>query len=139
VAGIVGELLTDLFLLAEPRLEAVATELRANAALFGEGLQLVNVLKDRRHDLADGRSFVPSSVEPSALFALARHDLVHASHYVEALVRSGASRGTVAFTTLPLRLAGETLDRIEADGPGAKLSRARVAEIYAELTANMDR
>ena len=139
VAGIVGELLTDLFLLAEPGLEPVATELRANAALFGEGLQLVNVLKDRRDDLADGRSFVPSTVEPSALFALARQDLVHASHYVEALVRSGASHGTVAFSALPLRLACETLDRIEADGPGAKLSRARVAEIYAELTAKMDR
>ena len=135
VAGIVGELLTDLFLLAEPKLETVASELRANAALFGEGLQLVNVLKDRRDDLADGRSFVPSSVDPAELFALARRDLVHAAHYVEALVRSGASLGTVAFTTLPLRLASETLDRIEADGPGAKLSRERVGQIYAELSA----
>jgi farnesyl-diphosphate farnesyltransferase len=39
VAGIVGEMLTELFLLERPQLEPVADELRRDAASFGEGLR----------------------------------------------------------------------------------------------------
>ena len=46
VAGIVGEMLTELYLLDRAELAAAAEELRNRAASFGEGLQLVNILKD---------------------------------------------------------------------------------------------
>ncbi|MCB1037597.1 MAG: squalene/phytoene synthase family protein, partial [Acidobacteria bacterium] len=62
VAGIVGELLTELFLLAQPTLEASAGRLRGLAAAFGEALQLVNILKDAAVDSAETRSFLPPSV-----------------------------------------------------------------------------
>ena len=44
VAGIVGEMLTDLFLLDRPHLESTSGYLRERAAQFGEGLQLVNII-----------------------------------------------------------------------------------------------
>jgi farnesyl-diphosphate farnesyltransferase len=133
VAGIVGELLTDAFVLAAPTLASVDGELRLHDARFGEGLQLVNVLKDRRDDAEHGRAFVPPEVPESTLFSLAREDLGHAERYVRALARGGATRGMLAFTRLPLALARETLDLVERHGPGTKVSRERVGRLLAEL------
>src|SRR5258708_4526592 len=53
VAGIVGEMLTELFLLSSPKLASSASMLRQRSALFGEGLQLVNILKDVDQDAAE--------------------------------------------------------------------------------------
>ena len=46
VAGVVGEMLTELFCEHSPRLAAVGGELRARAVSFGQGLQMTNILKD---------------------------------------------------------------------------------------------
>lgn len=128
VAGIVGELLTELFLVDAPSLEGERGELEGAQIAFGEGLQLVNILKDVADDARDGRRYVPAGAREQ-LLALARADLRAAERYVAALARGGAPRGFLAFTTFPLLLARETLDRIEVDGPGAKIGRARVAAI----------
>ena len=125
VAGIVGELLTHLF---EPKRKA---ELLALAPAFGEGLQLVNVLKDSATDDAEGRHLLPLSVPIADLFALARRDLDQADRYVELL--EGEHPGIIAFCTLPVRLARATLDRVETDGPGAKLTREEVAAIVGDV------
>src|SRR4051794_34834768 len=50
VAGIVGEMLCDLVVRDEPKLAAVRDKLEADAGAFGEGLQLVNILKDADAD-----------------------------------------------------------------------------------------
>jgi farnesyl-diphosphate farnesyltransferase len=133
VAGLVGEMLTELFLLGAPRLAAVSDELRPRAALFGEGLQLVNVLKDSRDDAREGRRYLPDSVPVDQVFALARRDLASAAEYVLALQRAGGPRGYVEFTALPVRLAEATLDVLERRGPGAKLGRAQVFAIRSAL------
>jgi farnesyl-diphosphate farnesyltransferase len=138
VAGIVGELLTELFVLAEPRLNACQGDLSQRAAEFGEALQLVNILKDSTADAAEGRRFLPAGVERREVFGLARRDLVRAAEYVVRLQEAGSERGIVVFTALPLLLARETLDRVEAAGAGAKLSRDRVAEIAAGLAGRLD-
>src|SRR5262245_703655 len=75
VAGIVGEMLTDLFLQKRPGLASIASDLRSRAASFGEALQLVNILKDSGEDTAEGRNFLPPSVPRAEVFALARRDL----------------------------------------------------------------
>jgi len=62
VAGIVGEMLTELFLLGRPELTEVAPFLRERAAKFGEALQLVNILKDASADASEGRSYLPPGV-----------------------------------------------------------------------------
>lgn len=133
VAGIVGEMLTELFLLARPQLAASAPYLRQRSASFGEALQLVNILKDAAGDETVGRRFLPAGVAKAEVFAQARRDLTEASAYVRALQSAGAPRGLVAFTALPVRMAVASLERVEEQGPGAKLSRPEVAAIAAEL------
>ncbi len=127
VAGIVGELLTELFVLAAPGLSEVEAELQARAATFGEGLQLVNIVKDAAGDAEEGRQFLPTGVALSDVFALARADLEIAQEYVELMRRDGTPSGHLAFTALPVRLAWATLGQVEKRGAGAKVSRLAVA------------
>ncbi len=135
VAGIVGEMLTELFLLAFDPLTPRAGELRSRAAAFGEGLQLVNVLKDSAADRDEGRVFVSSSTSRAEVFALARRDLEDAAEYCRILQSAGAPRGATAFTASPVALARAALDRIERDGPGAKLTRPEVLMLHAKVQA----
>ncbi len=141
VAGIVGELLTDLFVHDAPALATPAVEapLRARARAFGEGLQLVNILKDQSDDAREGRVFVPPSVSKSRALTLAREDLTLAGEYVELLQREGAPRGVVAFCAFPVLLARATLDEVERRGAGAKASRGLVGQLLAGMNAALDR
>jgi farnesyl-diphosphate farnesyltransferase len=138
VAGIVGEMLTELFLLDRAPLQPLAPALRERAATFGEALQLVNILKDAATDATEGRRYLPAGSDRLALFGLARDDLRVAGEYVRTLQDAGAPRGIVEFTALPVLLAWATLDRVEEDGPGAKVSRGDVVRIVGELTENLD-
>jgi len=138
VAGIVGEMLCDLFLLDSATLAPVAERLRARAAPFGEGLQLVNILKDAGGDAREGRCYLPAGVPREEVLALARADLDAAREYVRALHEVSAPRGLVAFTALPVLLAADSLDLVEREGPGAKVSRQRVAALVARLDASLD-
>ncbi|HEY1959212.1 MAG TPA: squalene--hopene cyclase [Polyangiaceae bacterium] len=63
VAGTVGGLLTDLFLLEVPGLDAATVaELQRLAVSFGLGLQLVNIVKDVAEDHERGVCFMPVSL-----------------------------------------------------------------------------
>lgn len=137
VAGIVGEMLTDLFLLNRPVLAAAAPALRERARAFGEGLQLVNILKDADSDAAEGRRYISPDLPRSRVFALARRDLEAASEYILALQSAGAPKGILRFTALPVALARATLERVETAGAGAKLTRLEVAEIVAKVEAKL--
>lgn len=133
VAGIVGEMLTDLFLLSVPALETIAVDLRRRAARFGEGLQLTNILKDSAWDHVEGRNFVPPAIEREEVFALARRDLEAAEEYCLVLQDAGAPSGLVAFTALTVGLALPTLEKVEAHGPGSRISRARVLFVHERI------
>jgi farnesyl-diphosphate farnesyltransferase len=61
-----------------------------------------------------------------------------AAAYVSCLERHRASRGILAFTALPLLLARATVDRVERDGPGSKVTREEVGSIVAGLTQALD-
>lgn len=139
VAGIVGELLTELFLLEHPVLAPVAAGLRGRSRTFGEGLQLVNILKDSASDATQGRLYLPEGLDRSEVLSLARRDLGEASAYVHTLQDAGAERGLVAFNALPIRLAYATLDRVETAGPGSKLTRTEVFSIMQRLHRALDR
>ncbi|MEQ8847944.1 squalene/phytoene synthase family protein [Botrimarina sp.] len=133
VAGIVGEMLTELFVLRlAPSAERDA--LAADAAPFGEGLQLVNILKDAPDDARHGRVYLPAGVDRQRVFDAARDDLVAAERYADNLAAAGADPGVVAFATLPRTLAEATLDVIES-GAGVKVSREVVAQKVAETLA----
>ena len=93
VAGIVGEMLTELYVLDWPQLQSVAVDLRGRAARFGEGLQLVNILKDAQGDAQEGRVYLPRGVPVQQIFELAGRDLERAGEFVELLRGAGAQRG----------------------------------------------
>jgi farnesyl-diphosphate farnesyltransferase len=139
VAGIVGEMLTELFVLSGGAgLARAAGELRARSVAFGEGLQLVNILKDAGSDAADGRVYLPRQVLLAEVFVLARGDLRLAAEYTELLRASGAHRGLVAFNALNARLALAALRTLRERGPGSKLTRLQVAGLAAEVAHALD-
>ena len=139
VAGIVGEMLTELFLLGRPQLAAVALSLRDRASFFGEALQLVNILKDSEGDAAEGRRYIAPTLPRADVFALARRDLDSAAEYILSLQSAGAPRGLLAFTALPVELAWATLEKVEKRGPGSKISRFEVMAIAQRLERALDR
>ncbi|MEO1497536.1 MAG: squalene/phytoene synthase family protein [Planctomycetota bacterium] len=132
VAGIVGEMLTDLFELrldASPSRDALAVD----AAAFGEGLQLVNILKDAPDDARDGRTYLPPGVSRAEVIQLAHDNLAAAERYADHLQAAGADEGVLAFVTLPRTLAEATLDGLEHGE--RKVTRGVVAEKLAEAEA----
>ena len=140
VAGIVGEMLTDLFVHDAPALRepAVGAALRHLARAFGEGLQLVNILKDADDDARDGRTYLPPDTGRIEVMALASANLAAATSYVQLLQGAGAPRGFVEFTALPVLLARETLGLLLDEGPGATLPRERVMALVLELDRRLD-
>jgi farnesyl-diphosphate farnesyltransferase len=139
VAGIVGEMLSDLFLLRREALAPIAPYLRERAATFGEALQLVNIVKDAAVDEGEGRRFLPAGVRLSEVFTLARADLRVAGEYTLALQRAGAPRGLVEFCALPAELAWATLRKVEERGPGSKVSHLELFAIRRRLDRALDR
>lgn len=135
VAGIVGEMLSELYVHDWPALSPSASYLLRRAPFFGEGLQLVNILKDAASDLTEGRSYVPAGADRGAVFALARADLDYARQYVAALERRAAPEGLIAFNALPVLLAQASLDRVEERGPSAKLTRPEVFDVVEKMNA----
>jgi farnesyl-diphosphate farnesyltransferase len=137
VAGIVGELLTAIFLHDAPQLESQRQVLEANMIAFGEGLQLVNILKDSGDDAKEGRVYLPTGVPRSEVMALAKHDLDCASTYIGALQEGSAPRGFMAFTAISVMLARAALKALEEKGPGAKVPRDEVARLLGVLDTTL--
>jgi farnesyl-diphosphate farnesyltransferase len=77
VAGVVGEMLTDLFCSYSQEIAARRSELNALAVSFGEGLQLTNILKDVWDDKGRAVCWLPEEVFAAHGFDLkdlARHE-----------------------------------------------------------------
>lgn len=121
VAGSVGILLCDLLAFFEG-----AQVDRSQALLFGRGLQIVNIVRNRPEDLARGIDFFPPSYTAERLAAYARECLERA----EAYALTVPSRAFLAIYQIPLKLAYATLDAI-ARGE-SKLTREAVLALVAE-------
>jgi farnesyl-diphosphate farnesyltransferase len=130
VAGTVGHMLTELFLvhMGEQDRETLRA-LRTRAESFGAGLQLVNILKDVSDDRARGCAFVPRELTDlgdlplaqltearrrrdahraiAPLFDLARTKLNEALEYTLAIPEEHAS--IRLFCLLPVWMAARTL------------------------------
>ena len=66
VAGVVGELLTELFSVYTPAIGQQKSVLLPLAVSFGEGLQLTNILKDIQEDAARGVCWLPGLPQAAA-------------------------------------------------------------------------
>jgi 4,4'-diapophytoene synthase len=62
VAGVVGEMLTELFCAYSPVIEARRARLAPLATSFGQGLQMTNIIKDTWDDRRRGVSWLPRDV-----------------------------------------------------------------------------
>jgi farnesyl-diphosphate farnesyltransferase len=62
VAGVVGEMLTELFLLRCPELEPERERMQRLAVSFGQGLQMTNILKDIWDDRQAATCWLPRAV-----------------------------------------------------------------------------
>jgi farnesyl-diphosphate farnesyltransferase len=118
VAGAVGILLCDLWAWFD------GGEMdRENAIIFGRGLQLVNILRNRAEDLARGADFYPAGWGDPEMRAYAYENLRQAQEYARDMPVS-----PFAFLIrIPLTLAIATLEALER-GEG-KLSRAAVIRL----------
>jgi farnesyl-diphosphate farnesyltransferase len=79
VAGVVGEMLTELFCLHCPALAAERGEMMRLAVSFGQGLQMTNILKDIWDDRQAGACWLPRSVFADGEFQLENLEQLHAS------------------------------------------------------------
>ena len=133
VAGVVGEVLASLF----SSLPGVKREaLMELAVSFGEGLQLTNILKDRRTDLSRGISYLPGDDGSGAVLrryaALALGHLDDARDFV--LRIPSRYRGLRRFCLLNIAMAAATLKKVLrcSENPAAvpKISRRKVKCLY---------
>ena len=146
VAGTVGELLTDLFMLACPVDPKRRGELVARSVRFGLALQLVNILKDVAEDSERGACFLPKSMaeadgldlsrllEPSErakgvallrkLARRSREHLAEAEHYTRLWPLTAAGREVRLFCAGPLALALGTLREVEHGDDALRRDRA---------------
>jgi farnesyl-diphosphate farnesyltransferase len=79
VAGVVGEMLTELFCGYCPEIESQRERLMHLAVSFGQGLQMTNILKDIWDDRQAGACWLPRSVFGAGGFSLEHLEECHLS------------------------------------------------------------
>ncbi|MBI2994148.1 MAG: phytoene/squalene synthase family protein [Gammaproteobacteria bacterium] len=151
VAGVVGEMLTELFCAHSPEIDRHRAELMPLAVSFGQGLQMTNILKDIWDDQrrgmcwlprdifsmhgADLRKLAPGARDPGFeqglghLIAVARSHLANALRYT--LLIPARETGIRRFCLWALGMAVLTLRKINrnrsfASGNEVKISRRSV-------------
>ncbi len=165
VAGVVGEMLTDLFCLYSPRIAENREAMMKYAVSFGQGLQMTNILKDIWEDRERSACWLPRDIFAEAgydlnelssdgnreNFTVGIHKLVGISygHLEDALAYSllipKSETGLRKFCLWAIGMALLTLRNIHANrnytnGAEVKISRRSVkATILAtRVTANSD-
>jgi farnesyl-diphosphate farnesyltransferase len=125
VAGCVGEFWTRLCAERLPGFSRKSLEdLVVLGVAYGKGLQLVNILRDRRGDVAIGRVYVPDARFAEAK-ERAREGLEDGLRWVGAV-----DDRRVRFACLPpARIGLETLARIQIDSGPVKISRRDVRRV----------
>lgn len=149
VAGVVGEMLTALFIAYRPSLSANKEELRALSVSFGLGLQLTNILKDVWDDARRGVCWWPQTLTQNGihwppadkqtlirsrkeLVAIATGHLRDALDYTLAL--PAEEQGLRQFCLWALGMAVLTLQKIQnsedyLNGDNVKISRNDVRRV----------
>ena len=160
VAGVVGEMLTELFCDYSEEIGARREDLFALSTSFGQGLQMTNILKDLWEDRSRGVCWLPQDVFSSSGFELralspgqadpgfirgltelvgiARHHLTNALRYT--LLIPARETGIRRYCLWSLGMAVLTLRRIHAtpafrSGREVRISRASVKAVVAVTSA----
>lgn len=158
VAGVVGEMLTDLFCDYSPAIRERRDEMMALSICFGQGLQLTNILKDVWEDQQDGSCWLPRSVFSGEGAVL--KDLMHKRQsenmtdgisYLVGIARDNLNTALAYTTLIPkeevgirrfclwaIGMAVTTLQKIQSNpgyhsGEQVKISRTQVFTIIKTL------
>lgn len=138
VAGVVGELLTELFSVYAPVIGQQKAHLLPLAVSFGEGLQLTNILKDIQEDAARGVRWLPSPPLAAAECS-AHYDRQQIADYIA--LAHGHLQDALAFTLkLPKQEPGIrqfclwavgmailTLQRVSAHSLSSKVAPVKIS------------
>jgi farnesyl-diphosphate farnesyltransferase len=129
VAGVVGEMLTELFCAYSPEIEARREQLAPLAVSFGLGLQMTNIIKDVWDDRRRGVSWMPRDVPIDEVIGIAHQHLRDALAYT--LTIPGRETGIRRFLLWALGLAVLTLRKVYRNptflsGESVKVSRRTV-------------
>lgn len=133
VAGIVGELLTDIFVSHHPSGAVALKELRQLSVGFGEFLQLTNILKDADRDATSGRVFIPIGTSRESVFQLAYAAREDALMYISLLEKNDFPTDILLFCRFLCFLAEGSLSRLRSNGAGSKLTRDEVMRILSAV------
>lgn len=133
VAGIVGELLTDIFVLHHPLGLVEYQELRRLSVGFGEFLQLINILKDSTQDASDGRIFIPCEVSREHVQELALAGQQDAVMYIRLLEKADFPSDVISYCRFLFLLANRSLERLREGGAGSKVSREEVLRMLSDV------
>lgn len=133
VAGIVGEMLTDLFVVHHPAGVAVHTDLRELSKGFGEFLQLINILKDSDVDASNGRVFIPTEASRGIVQELAEQGRREALAYIRMLEGNDFPTDVIFFCRFLFLLADRSLAKLREGGAGSKLTRHEVQQLLADV------
>ncbi len=129
VAGVVGEMLTELFCAYSPDIEARRDVLAPLAVSFGLGLQMTNIIKDVWDDRRRGVSWMPRDVSIDEVIGIAHQHLRDALSYTLAI--PSRETGIRRFLLWALGLAVLTLRKVHGNptflsGHSVKVSRRTV-------------
>lgn len=166
VAGVVGEMLTDLFCYYSPEINRNREQMKSLCVSFGQGLQMTNILKDIWDDHKRGICWLPRNLFEDkgiylkdigmvnghrdfqqgmqVLIGIAHQHLQNALHYT--LLVPEQEKGIREFCLWALGMALLTLKKINrnlgfTDGRQVKISRNSVKATVAitSLTVSSDR
>jgi farnesyl-diphosphate farnesyltransferase len=135
VAGIVGELLTDIFVFDHSPGVAAHKDLRCLSTGFGEFLQLINILKDTDSDAASGRVFIPVGASRESIHELALQGRRDAVMYIRMLEGNAFPPDIILFCRFLFSLADGSLQKLQNGGAGSKLNRHEVKQILADINS----
>lgn len=165
VAGVVGEMLTDLFCHYSEATASHYQQLKALAPSFGQGLQMTNIIKDTWEDWRRGFCWLPRDIfaqfnfDPKdldeqqhsgnfekgleRLIGITHGHLANAFRYT--LLISKRDKGIRRFCLLALGLALLTLRKVDANrqftrSNEVKISRRQVKQVYGatSISASFD-
>jgi len=155
VAGVVGEMLTDLFCLHASDIAERRDQLAPLAVSFGQGLQMTNILKDIWEDQQAGACWLPRSVFGGAdlarlrsmsdspefhagmeeLIGIAHRHLRYAMDYSCAIPRQ--HRGIRRFCFWAVGMAILTLRRIHVSLPFTSSAEVKISRRAVKTTVAM--
>ena len=132
VAGVVGEMLTELFCDYSSEVNSRHGKLSSLAISFGQGLQMTNILKDISEDKSRGVNWLPQNMSLDNLIGVAGAHLSNALKYAQTIPKKEV--GIRRFCLRAIGMAALTLRKINANAHLAKHEQLKITRRSVKAT-----